>query len=157
MMATRDLSLVNMDPEMPLPYAAEGMLLSDFTAASIDAMVEAFVGSTLVHVEVRHLGGAAAVRSPDHGVLDCVEQPFFMFTFGLTGDPDSQSAVEGPSSGCWLRSRRGTAAGATWASARRAATRAWSSRPTPSTGSPRSRTRYDPTGIFQANHAIAPG
>ena len=32
--------------------------------------VEAF--GLLLHVEVRQLGGAAAVASPDHGVLDAI-------------------------------------------------------------------------------------
>ena len=70
MMPTSELSVVNMDPDFPLPYAGDGILLSDLTPAAIDRMVETFVGSPLLHWEARHLGGAAAVRSPEHGVLD---------------------------------------------------------------------------------------
>lgn len=66
MMPTTDLSLVNMDPEFPLPYAGEGILLDDFPPAEIDPLVEAFVGSPLVHVEVRQLGGALLSGSPDY-------------------------------------------------------------------------------------------
>ena len=72
-----------MDPAFPLPYSGDGILLTDFPPAAIDALVELFVGSPLLHAEVRHLGGAAAIGSPDHGVLDSVDQPFIAFTFGL--------------------------------------------------------------------------
>jgi FAD/FMN-containing dehydrogenase len=94
MMATSDLSLVNMDPDFPLPYAGDGILLTDFPAAAIDAVVELFVGSPLLHLEVRHLGGAASVGSPDHGALNRVEHPFITFMFGLAADADMKAAVE---------------------------------------------------------------
>jgi len=42
MMPTSDLSLVNMDPDFPLPYAGDGILLDDFTPAAIDALIEVF-------------------------------------------------------------------------------------------------------------------
>ena len=76
MMPASQLSVVNMDPDDPLPYSGEGILLTDLPVQAIDPMVDAFVGSPLLHVEVRHLGGAAAIRSPDHGVLDAIDQPF---------------------------------------------------------------------------------
>ena len=94
MMPASDLSLVNMDPDDPLPYSGEGILLTDLTPAAIDAMVESFVGSPFLHVEVRHLGGAAGMRSVDHGVLDAIDQPFVCFTFGLTPDADVLAAVD---------------------------------------------------------------
>ena len=82
-MPAKDLSLVNLDPADPLPYSGEGLLLTDLTPEAIDRMVAAFVGSPLLHLEVRQLGGAAAVRSPIHGVLDAIDQPFVCFSFGL--------------------------------------------------------------------------
>jgi FAD/FMN-containing dehydrogenase len=88
------LSLVNMDPDFPLPYAGDGALLSDVTTATIDALVASFVGSPLLHAEIRHLGGAVAVGSPDHGSLDRVEDPFVFFTFGLAFDAELHAAVE---------------------------------------------------------------
>jgi FAD/FMN-containing dehydrogenase len=94
MMPTSDLSLVNMDPDFPLPYAGDGVLLTDFPTEAIDTVVETFVGSPLLHVEVRHLGGAAAIGSPDHGALNRVEQPFIAFTFGLAADAEMMAAVE---------------------------------------------------------------
>jgi FAD/FMN-containing dehydrogenase len=94
MMPARDLSLVNMDPDFPLPYAGDGILLDEYSPAATDALVESFVGSPLLHVEVRHLGGALRVGSPAHGCLDTIDQPFLLFTFGIAGDPELKEAVE---------------------------------------------------------------
>ena len=64
-------------PRLPAPLLGRGPpARRTCTPEAIDALVEAFVGSPLLHVEVRHLGGAAASRSPDHGVLDAIDQPF---------------------------------------------------------------------------------
>ena len=94
MMPARDLSLVNMDPDFPLPYAGDGILLADYSPATTDVLVESFVGSPLLHVEVRHLGGALCVGSPDHGCLDTIDQPFLFFTFGIAGDAELKAAVD---------------------------------------------------------------
>ncbi len=113
-MPASELSVVNMDPEDPLPYSGEGILITDLPPAAIDGIVEAFVGSPLLHVEVRHLGGAAARRSPDHGALDAIDQPFVCFTFGLTPDAAALAAVERQvNTSSSERSRRGTADGGT--------------------------------------------
>jgi FAD/FMN-containing dehydrogenase len=93
-MPSASLSLVNMDPDFPVPYAGDGALLSSLGPETIDRLVESFVGSSLLHAEVRHLGGAVAVGSPDHGALDRIEQPFIFFTFGLAFDPEMHAGVE---------------------------------------------------------------
>jgi FAD/FMN-containing dehydrogenase len=154
MMPMSELSLINMDPEMPLPYAGEGILLSGCTPPSVEALVDSFVGSPLVHVELRHLGGAAAVGSPDHGVLDCVPEPYLLFTFGLTPDTQSTEAVEHSVD----RLLEGQAP---WNSNRRYLGLA------ERTGDVRTifpvetfdrlceiKRRYDPTGMFRANHYV---
>jgi FAD/FMN-containing dehydrogenase len=153
-MPTNELSVVNMDPEAPLPYAGDGLLLSDFPLEAIEPLVASFVGSPLLHIEIRQLGGAAAVRSPEHGVLDAIDQPFVAFTFGLAPDAGALAAVEqhvneilgvlGP-----------------WDSGRRYLNFAETS------VDPRSifpsdtherllevKARYDPTNLFRANHPI---
>jgi len=155
LMPASQLSVVNMDPADPLPYAGEGTLLTDLPVQAIDAMVDAFVGSSLLHVEVRHLGGAAAIRSPDHGVLDAIDQPFVCFTFGLAPDAGALAAVDrhvkvlietlGP-----------------WDSGRRSLNFAESSMD-PRSIFPvesydrleRAKARYDPTDMFLANHPVS--
>ena len=155
MMPTSELSLVNMDPDFPLPYSGEGALLTDLPPAAIDGMVEAFVGSPLLHVEVRQLGGAAAVRSPEHGVLDAINQPFLAFTFGLTPDAEAHAAVDHHVQ-LLLGALR------PWDSGRKYLNFAESSAD-PRSIFPvesydrllRAKLRYDPTGIFLANHPVS--
>jgi FAD/FMN-containing dehydrogenase len=155
MMPAADLSLVNMDPEFPLPYSGEGKLLTDFPTEAIDPMVQAFVGSPLLHVEVRHLGGAAAVHSSDHGLLDAIDQPFIAFTFGLAPDAEARADVDN-------HVEQVLGALGPWDSGRRYLNFAESS------ADPRSifpvetyerfqrvKAAYDPTGMFLANHSIS--
>ena len=154
-MPTSELSLVNMDPDFPLPYSGEGILLTDLPAGRRStALVEAFVGSSLLHVEVRHLGGAAARRSPDHGVLDAIDQPFVAFTFGLAPDAEALAAVDRH-----VRSVLGALG--PWDSGRRYLNFAESPMdprsifPTESYDRfVRAKARYDPTGLFAANHPV---
>jgi FAD/FMN-containing dehydrogenase len=152
-MPTSELSVVNMDPEVPVPYAGEGLLLTELSARTIDALVEAFVGSSLLHVEVRQLGGASAIASPDHGLLDAIEEPFLLFTFGLAADADALAAVEGDVSALVERL-------APWASERRYLNFAESRMDPRSIYGPgydrlRSvKAAYDPNGLFVANHPV---
>jgi FAD/FMN-containing dehydrogenase len=156
MMPTSELSLVNMDPDFPLPYAGDGILLDDCTPLAIDAIVESFVGSPLLHVEVRHLGGALLRGAPGHGCIDTIEQPFVMFTFGLAADAEMHAAVE---------HRAGHLIGelGPWDSGRRYLNFA-ESRVDPRSIFPEQsydrlrelKARYDPEGVFVANHPIPP-
>ena len=156
LMPTSELSLVNMDPDFPLPYAGDGILLDDLPPAAIDALVECFVGSPLLHVEVRHLGGA--LRSPPerHGCVPTIEQRFILFTFGLAADAEMQAAVEGSVEHMLDRF-------SDWDSGRRYLN--FVEAPVdarvlfPETSYERLRelrARYDPRGTFVANHAIPP-
>ena len=87
------LGHLHMDPETPVPGAGEGMLLSDFTAEAVDAVVESSVGSSLISVEVRHLGGAIGRPSPQHGAVSHVDADFLLFGVGITPGPEAHAAV----------------------------------------------------------------
>jgi hypothetical protein len=90
------LSSLHMDPEHPVPGAADGMLLRDFPEEAIDAIVAAAgagSGSPLLSVEVRHLGGALGRRQPGHGALATVEAGFAMFAVGVAMTPELGAAV----------------------------------------------------------------
>jgi FAD binding domain len=152
---TRHLTLVNMDPDFPLPYAGDGILLDDCPADAIDALVETFVGSPLLHAEVRHLGGALGTPSPHHGCLGAVDEPFVLFTFGVVGEHDV-AALEHHANAVLARL-------APWDSGRRYLNF------TESRVDPRSlfpaesyerlrhlRALYDPGELFVPNHPIPP-
>ena len=155
MMPTSDLSLVNMDPDFPLPYSGEGILLDDLPPAAIETMVEAFVGSSLLHVEVRHLGGVLRSGSPDHGCA-AIDQPFILFTFGFAADDEMKTAVE-------HHVERLTGRFGPWDSGRRYLNFT-ESRVDPRLLFPEEsydrlreiRARYDPREMFVANHPIPP-
>jgi FAD/FMN-containing dehydrogenase len=156
MMPTSELSLVNMDPDFPLPYAGDGILLDDYTPGTVDATVEGFVGSPLLHLEVRHLGGALRRGSAAHGCIDTIDQPFIMFTFGLAADAEMHAAVE-------HQAQHVIEKLAPWDSGRRylnfAETRVDPRTIFPEQSYERLREvkgRYDPQGVFVANHAIPP-
>jgi FAD/FMN-containing dehydrogenase len=156
LMPTSDLSLVNMDPDFPLPYASGDLLLHDLPPVAIDTMVEMFVGSPLLHAEVRHLGGALRSSPPGHGCIATVDQPFVLFTFGLAADAEMKAAVE-------HHAERLVGAFAPWDSGRRYLNFA-ESRADPRTLFPEEsygrlreiRAKYDPHGMFVANHSIPP-
>jgi FAD/FMN-containing dehydrogenase len=156
MIPTSTLSVVNMDPDFPLPYSGDGTLLTDVTPEAIDALVKSFVGSPLLHAEARHLGGALATGSPEHGVIDRIEQPFIFFTFGLAFDEEMAAAVH-------HNVELVFEAMAPWDSGRRYLNF------TESRVDPRSifpeetydrllavKAAYDPEGRFAANHGISP-
>jgi FAD/FMN-containing dehydrogenase len=150
------LSTVNMDPAFPVPYSGDGGLLTDFPPAAIDALVEVFVGSPLLHAEVRHLGGAAGKGSPEHGVLDAIDEQFLIFTFGLALDPDMATAVE-------HHVEHLLGALAPWDSGRRylnfTESRVEPRRIFPEASYDRLcevKARYDPEGLFLANHSLPP-
>jgi FAD/FMN-containing dehydrogenase len=156
MMPTSDLSLVNMDPDFPLPYSGDGILLDDLPSAAIETMVETFVGSPLLHVEVRHLGGALRFGSPNHGCVATIDQPFILFTFGFAPDAERKATV-----GQYVEHLIDRLA--SWDSGRRclnfAESRVDSSLLFPEESYDRLReirARYDPRGIFVANHPIPP-
>jgi hypothetical protein len=92
-MPVTGLSAINMDPPEPVPYCGEGMHVEAFDAAAIEAAVRAFVPSSLMHFEVRQLGGVLSRSSPAHGALDAIESPFTTFAFGLAPDAQTRAMV----------------------------------------------------------------
>jgi FAD/FMN-containing dehydrogenase len=91
MIPASTLSTVNMDPAEPVPYYGEGIHLNGFDGGCIEKLVEVVVDSSLMHCEVRHLGGAAAVSGSDHGALDRIAAPFTTLTFGLALDAEMKA------------------------------------------------------------------
>src|SRR5262249_57200100 len=66
----QELKHLHMDPDHPVQAHGDGMLLSEFNDAAIDALVAiagAGSGSPLLTLEVRHAGGALARQAPGAG------------------------------------------------------------------------------------------
>ncbi len=89
------LSQLHMDPEEPVPYVGDGGMLADVDSALVDAVVDATVGSPLMSVEIRHLGGAVARAKPGHGAVAAFEAPFIMYAVSDASTPEAAEATEG--------------------------------------------------------------
>ena len=91
------LSTLHQDPEHPVPGLGEGVLLDDLTPEAIDALA-ATAGpgsdSPLLSVEVRHMGGALAKASPEHGALGSIDAGFVFFGVGVPMTAELGAAVE---------------------------------------------------------------
>jgi FAD/FMN-containing dehydrogenase len=151
------LGYLAMDPDAPLPYAGSSRVISDVTAAGIDALVETAgpgSGSTLASVELRSLGGALGRRTPGHGARAKLDGDYLMFAVGGVFSPDEYGMVLGQaeavsdalspwdSGARYLNFEEGKVDARlffdedTWRALRAL------------------RTHWDPSGLFLANHEI---
>jgi Berberine and berberine like len=158
MIAPPGLAALHMDPPEPVPGAGDGMLVGDFSAAAIGALVGAAgpgTKSPLLSIEVRHLGGAAGRADPEHGALAAIDAPYALFAVGMAAVPEMKQAVS-------QRLDQVHAALAPWAAGR---LMNFTERPG-NTGRMfdddvyrrlrEIKSRYDPDNIVQANHEIPP-
>lgn len=85
-----------MDPEDPLPTASTTALLGDLPSVAIDELVAAAgpgSGSPLAMVELRHMGGALARRSPGAGARATMPGEYVIFALGVPEDEASVGVV----------------------------------------------------------------
>jgi FAD/FMN-containing dehydrogenase len=92
------LGYLAMDPDAPLPYAGSSRMISQVSAAGIDAFVKTAgpgSGSTLANVELRSLGGALGRRTPGHGARATLDGDYLMFAVGGVFSPEQYGEVLG--------------------------------------------------------------
>jgi FAD/FMN-containing dehydrogenase len=92
------LGELHMDPPQPVPFAGDGMLLSELPAEAVAALVGIAgegSGSPLLSVEVRHLGGALADTTTSDGALRSIDAGFALYAVGVAMDADMKAAVQG--------------------------------------------------------------
>ena len=94
-MPIAELSRLHMDPEGPAPGLGDGGMLSDVDDDLIDVFVERVVGTPILSAEIRHLGGAVARRSSQHGAIDAWEAPYIAFALGIAPTPEHGTLVQG--------------------------------------------------------------
>jgi len=88
------LTTLHMDPEQPVPGSGDGTMLDDLDESAIDAIVCGTVGTPLLSVELRHLGGAFARSRPDHGAVASFAAPFGLYAVGAAPTPAAKRVVE---------------------------------------------------------------
>ena len=91
------LSQLHMDPEEPVPGTGGQQLLADATSETIAELVRVAgpgSGSPLLSVEMRHLGGAFAIRPQGAGALGALDGRFMVFAVGMVMEPGDAAAIE---------------------------------------------------------------
>ena len=84
------LSQLHMDPPAPVPGAGDGFMLRELDADAVEAIVSsagAESGSSLLSVEVRHLGGALQ-RSAEGDGAALIDAPYITFAVGIAPTPE---------------------------------------------------------------------
>jgi FAD/FMN-containing dehydrogenase len=89
-----ELSRLHMDPEGPAPGAGDGQLLDTVERATIDEIVAKTVGSPLISVEIRHLGGEIGRSRSHHGALASFEGRYLVFAVGIAPTPEAKELIE---------------------------------------------------------------
>jgi hypothetical protein len=86
-----------MDPPDPLPFVSSTALLADLPSAGVDDLVAAVgpgSGSPLAMVELRHMGGALARRSPGSGARATLPGSIAMLSLGVAEDEAAAATAE---------------------------------------------------------------
>jgi FAD/FMN-containing dehydrogenase len=86
-----------MDPPDPLPFVSTTALLGDLPGAGVDELVSAAgpgSGSPLAMVELRHMGGALARRSPGAGARATLPGSIAMLSLGVPEDEASAATAK---------------------------------------------------------------
>ena len=86
-----------MDPRSPAPYLSTHGLLADLPSSALDDLVAAAgpgSGSALAKVQLRHMGGALARRTPDAGARATLPGTHSLFSLGIVGDDAATTSVE---------------------------------------------------------------
>ncbi len=150
---------LHMDPPEPSPYAGTSALTGDLDPAAIDAILAAVgpgSGSQLVSVELRHCGGALSRAPEGAGALATLPGSFLAFGVGIVPVPEAMAptrqwlqgfaeAVEPYRAGNYLNFCDDPTDLET---AFQAATVARLQEV---------KRRYDPEGLFHANHPVVAG
>jgi FAD/FMN-containing dehydrogenase len=89
------LQHLHMDPEHPVPGVGEGMVIDDLDGDAIDAVVRCVgpgSGTSLLSLEMRHLGGALARSRPDDGAIGSMDG-FGIYGVGIAPAPEAAAAI----------------------------------------------------------------
>jgi FAD/FMN-containing dehydrogenase len=87
-----------MDPPDPLPFVSTTALLDDLPSAGVDELVAAVgpgSGSPLAMVELRHMGGALARRTPEAGARATLPGTLAMLSLGVAEDETAAATATG--------------------------------------------------------------
>ena len=149
------LSRLHMDPEEPTAGIGDGGTLRTLDDQAIDAFVNAVVGTPIVAAELRHLGGAVARATPEHGALAAFDAPYLSFAVGMIPVPELRAPLRAAVDG-FVEALEPWAAEHTYlnfAEGRRDAKTLWTE--TAHHRLRRVKEQYDPADTIRSNHPVA--
>jgi len=150
---------LHMDPRDPVPALGDHSLYGELDAAAIEVLIEAAgPGSetSLVSVELRHMGGALARAEEGAGAVATMPGSYISYLVGIAADPETTARTEADLA-------RVMAALAPYESGRyfnfveRTASAESFFDPVTAARLLDVKQTYDPTHLFQANHELGAG
>ena len=153
-----ELSKLHMDPPAPVPGHGDGMLLTGLSAEAIDAFSAASdaSGTSLLSMELRHLGGALRPGAMAGGAVSGFDADFAFFAVGIVPTPQAVREVHSAliavqnamapwsTGGCYLNFAEARKTGQTLFGA--ATYRRLQD----------VKAAYDPADVIQGNHEVPP-
>jgi hypothetical protein len=144
------------DPADPIAGRGAGTLLRDLDARAIDTYVELVgpeVDVPLIHLEIRHLGGALGRSAEGGGALDHVDAGFLLYGVGPAPTPEMDEAVKGTLAGILERMKPWAASQSLLAFAEQQPELTPSFDPGTAQRLADIKAAADPDGLILANHA----
>ncbi len=155
----QELGRLHMDPEQPVPFAGDGLLLSSLPAEAVGQVVRLAgpgSGSPLLAVELRHIGGEMGRARAHNGALASLPAAYTAFGVGVAPTPDAGAAIS-----AYLTTL--TSALSPWAAPQAYLNQAASGGDPARFWSPqdyqrlrRIKAAVDPQNMIRANHSIPP-
>ena len=93
MTAPAGIAELHMDPQSPVPYVADGQMLSELDEEAIDRFLAAAgpgSGSQLLIAEIRHVGGALRRSAPHHGALGTFDAAYLTLGVGMVTSEEAR-------------------------------------------------------------------
>ncbi|MFY9613990.1 MAG: FAD-binding oxidoreductase, partial [Candidatus Dormiibacterota bacterium] len=90
------LGRIHLDPEDPVPAIPDAIVVRDFDAEALDALLAATAPaapSALLMVDIRHLGGALSRPQPTHGSAGVLGGEHLVFGVGMAMSPEMAGAT----------------------------------------------------------------
>jgi FAD/FMN-containing dehydrogenase len=151
------LCRIHMDPEQPVPGLGHHQVIDGLPDEAIDAFAELAhpEHSPLLLTELRQLGGALGRNDEDGGALSSLDADFVMLGVGLPMTPELGEAIDGHLDRLQTAMQPWAADGGYFNFAERPCDADAILPPDVCARLGEVKRRYDPEGIFQANHELA--
>jgi FAD/FMN-containing dehydrogenase len=105
-MSPAQLATVHGDPEQPSPAYGESTVLREISAEAIDAFLGASLdpsATSLLSIEVRHLGGMLAPGRADGGAVSSIDGAGLVYAVGIVPFPEALEPVRASAAGVITR------------------------------------------------------